>query len=685
MENVSTDPKRAARAYQVLIFFGSFLLFSVQPIVGKFILPWFGGSPSVWITAMLFFQVLLLVGYAYAYLLSRFALLGQAIGFCAVLILAVATLPITPSGGWQPEAIANPTLHILLLLAATVGLPYAILASVSPVLQVWARSTDTAWSPYRLYAWSNAGSLAGLWTYPLIIEPLLSVQQQTYLWSVLFGVFSLAAVAVAIRRYRAKTDPALQAETKQETSVSKPRATDRVLWVALPFAGSLMLLAVTNFITQDVASIPLLWVVPLGIYLLSFILTFDNEHFYDRRFFASLVLYVGIIGTFLILLAGSIMNMLVLTASLLLLAVYTIVCHGELYALRPHPRYLTSFYLWLSAGGALGGVFVALIAPRIFPLYFELHLGIGLTLVIMLLLWTKRRLWTPLPRSPLLGKVAVGAAALIILSGLSWNVRERLSAPTYVYRDFFGSLRIIESENHKALYHGRVLHGIQMKSEGLVCWPTTYYGQTSGLGRAISALETDREIRLGVVGLGVGTAAAYGHDVRFYELNPKVAEIARTKFRYLSDCGAETEIVLGDGRLSLERETSQHFDLLALDAFNSDAIPIHLLTEEAFSVYLRHLADGGVIAVHISNDYIDFKPVIGGLAERFDLAATIVQDSGENNKGTSASTWALLTADETFFARAPLAEVLDSDAATFDRLVHWTDKYSNLVSVFRFR
>ena len=634
---------------------------------------------------MLFFQVLLLAGYAYAHLLSHFRRLGQTIGFCSIILLAVFTLPITPGGGWQPETIANPTLHILLLLAVTVGLPYGILASASPILQVWSRNMNTTSSPYRLYAWSNAGSLAGLWTYPLVIEPLLSVQQQTYLWSVLFGAFAVGAVAVAFWRSRAPTASVAPAETQQETSAPKPRAADRVLWVVLPFTGSLMLLAVTNFITQDVASIPLLWVVPLGIYLLSFILTFDNEHFYDRRFFASLMLYVGIIGTFLILLAGSIMNMLVLTASLLLLAVYTLVCHGELYALHPHPRYLTSFYLWLSAGGALGGVFVALIAPRIFPLYFELHLGIGLTIVIMLLLWTKRRLWTPLPRFPWLGKIAVGAAALIILSGLGWNVRERLSMPTYVYRDFFGSLRIIESENYKALYHGRILHGIQLKSDDFVCWPTTYYGRTSGLGRAISALEADHNIRLGVVGLGVGTTAAYGHDVRFYELSPKVAEIAQTTFRYLSDCGAETEVVLGDARLSLERETPQEFNLLALDAFNSDAIPIHLLTEEAFSIYLGHLADGGVIAVHISNNYIDFKPVIGGLAERFDLAAAIVQDEGNKREGTTASTWALLTADETFFTRAPLAEVLDSEATTFHRRVHWTDKYSNIISMFRFK
>ncbi len=669
--------------YRFLIFFASFLLFSVEPIICKYILPWYGGSPSVWIVALLFFQVVLLAGYTFAHAAARLPRSYQYLSYMIVIGLAIVFLPITPH---QPDIHMDPTMSILWLLIACIGLPYFILSSTSPLLQLWSHASHTETRSYRLYAWSNFGSLVGLLAYPVIIEPYISVQVQTQIWSGLFILFGVCVGVCTVFLFRTKNqfsaEPAAES-IKTEQTVTRNKKSDITWWVLLSFAPSALLLAITNYITQDIASVPLLWVIPLSIYLISFIITFQNTTFYDRSFFAPMFLYGSLVASLVIMLGANISNILLIVTLLLLLGLFCIVCNGELYQLRPTVSRSTSFYFWISIGGALGGAFVALLAPIIFPLYFEFHFSICFTMLLVFTLWQTRRLWTPKPRLKITSTIAMAMVAIIVITLSAQNVYHTLIHPTYIHRDFFGSLRIEESKDYKGLYHGRTLHGMQFKSEALKCWPTTYYGYTSGLGRAMSALKSEQPVRLGIVGLGTGTAAVYGDYVKYYELNPEVKNIALNKFSYLSECAKKYDIVLGDARLSLEHEEPQNFNLIALDAFSSDAIPIHLLTKEAFDVYLKHLAPHGVIAVHISNRYLDFKPVIGGIAEKFNLHAAIVNDSGEPKKGVTPSGWALLSDDESFFTRLSQNKTMEPDAMTFNRRILWTDTKSNILSIFR--
>ncbi len=676
-----TTERTRAGAYKFLIFFASFLLFAVEPIIAKYILPWFGGSPSVWITALLFFQVLLLAGYAYANLITRLRLKYQFSAYLIVVALAIVLLPIIPQ---QPKDEAMPALSILFLLASSVGLPYFILSATSPLLQAWSNAHDANAASYRLYAWSNFGSLLGLLSYPVLVEPFISVHQQALLWSILFISFGIALAALAIATFRSGSIRSTATVAAEDLPAGpRPTRSDKAWWIILSFAASVLLLAVTNYITQDIASVPLLWIVPLSIYLISFIVTFQSDRFYDRNFFMPLFLYASLMGALIIALGSAISNIVLLATILLLLGVFCLVCNGELYALRPSPRYLTTFYLWISVGGAAGGAFVALLAPIIFPLYFEFHFGICFTLLALIALWQTRRLWQSTPRSSALHRRAALIIASVVLISASFNVYQSLVKPTYVHRDFFGSLKIEETNDYRSLYHGKTLHGMQFKRDDLACWPTTYYGYTSGLGKVAQALQSQKPVHLGVVGLGAGTAAIYGDSVRFYELSPAVAQIATTQFSFLNRCTKHYDIVLGDARISLQNEPPQHFDLLVLDAFSSDSIPVHLLTAEAFQVYLRHLAPGGVIAVHISNKYLDFEPIIGGIAQKFNLQAAVIDDSGESNEGVAPSTWGLLTNNTGLFKQMQASGVLNYKAITFKRRIQWTDTKSNILSIFK--
>ena len=666
--------------YQGLIFSAAFLLFSIQPMISKFILPWFGGSPSVWTTALLFFQFLLLIGYVYAHLISRFNPRFQKFLYLTPLFLALMLLPIIPDPQWQPAESANPAKQILLLLLITVGLPYLILAATSPLLQSWFSKSGSETATYRLYTWSNAGSLLGLFSYPVLIEPLLTLEQQATLWSMAFFLLVVGMSLLTVT-WRPQF---IEKNNSAEILALKPKLLQKILWVALPALGSLLLVATTNYITQDVASVPFLWILPLGLYLLSFIITFHGNDSYDRKFFQPLFVISGLLGVYLITQGGGLPIVLMLTGSLGMLFVYCLVCHGELYSWRPHPRYLTSFYLWLSAGGALGGAFVALIAPTIFPLYFEFHLGVGLTFVVIMVLWLKKDLLPPMIKSNVVRLALVGFLTTIVVGGLVFNAKETLTQPTKVSRDFFGVIRIFKTPTQNDLYHGRVVHGTQFTAEEKKCLPTTYYGYSSGIGRAAGTWE-GQKIRLGVIGLGTGTIAAYGDDVRFYELSPAMAEVTKNDFSYLTACSGQIEIIIGDGRLSLERETPQQFDILAIDAFSSDTIPIHLLTREAITVYLKHLKPTGVLAIHISNRYVNLKPVVADIKNHFEIPTVIVEDSGDGRVGTTGSTWALLSYDQTFFERIATDEEAEKDITDLGPAVIWTDKYSNLLKVLRFQ
>lgn len=667
--------------YKLLIFLAAFLLFSVEPLISKTILPWFGGSPAVWTTALLFFQSILLGGYALAYWLNNRQLKFQKFFYALILILALLIAVISWPQSDQLQAGFAPVSQILLLLAFSVGWPYLVLSSVSPLLQSWFHQGSDQ-SPYSFYAWSNAGSLVGLLSYPIIIEPFWTLSQQRVAWLVLLLVLALGLFFLLGSLGREKKYSSPELLSPQSETLSAPWS-HRWGWLLWPLGASLMLLAVTNYVTQDIAAVPLLWVVPLSLYLLSFILTFGGESFYQRRLWAGVFLLTALSAVLVIAQKDSTAIVLLLLSMLGILFATAMVCHGELYRLRPPPAQLAEFYLWVAAGGALGGFLVAVIAPLIFSFYAELHLALALMLIFTFILWQRQKVWI-FPSHLTVSRLGPLLISLLCLVILVFNIQDTLHVRIKLWRDFFGTLNINDQDDYRVLGYGTTLHGLQFKAADKRCWPTSYYGHRSGLGVAVAKFGKNN-LRLGVVGLGVGTAAVYGSEVRFYELNPRVATIAQEDFHYLSDCSQKTEIVLGDARLSLAKEADQNFDILVIDAFTSDAIPVHLLTQEAFDVYRRHIQQNGVIAVHISNRYVDFRPVIGGLAEHFSLLAVIIKDKADQSRGTANSVWALLSSDRNFFDRLIAQGIIKTGDMDFPRRVLWTDKYSNIFTLLKLR
>jgi tetratricopeptide (TPR) repeat protein len=689
--------------YAVTIFTGAFLLFQVQPLIGKYILPWFGGGPGVWTTCMLFFQVLLLGGYAYAHFISRWLKpRRQAILHLALLAGALALLPITPSDAWKPKGAGNPTLQILALLAVSIGLPYFVLSATGPLVQQWFSRSKPGVFPYRLYALSNLGSLLALVSYPFYFETHFTRHTQAGLWAWGLAAYAVACGFCAVRVWKTERNPKSECATPSVPASAgpqhsptplasaadpQPSALDRLLWLLLPACASVLLLATTNKICQDVAVIPFLWVLPLAVYLLSFIICFDSPRWYKRLPFG-LALGAALGGVCWVLFQQN----QTIDAFVAALFVCCMVCHGELYRLKPNPRHLTGYYLMIAAGGALGGLFVAVIAPLVFTDYFELHSGLLLCGLLFLAVCLRR----PIPwrfawlRWAVCGLWAVGVAALGVTL---WMQANRFANVTVSrLRNFYGVLalsRHYTSEAHTPYFqltHGRTEHGLQFLDPVRAAWPTAYYNEGSGVGRALSALPAGSR-RIGLVGLGAGTLAAYGQAgdyLRFYEINPDVLQLANSPFTYLAHCQGKVDVVLGDARLSLEREPPQDFDLLALDAFNSDAIPVHLLTEEAFAVYERHIKTNGIIAFHISNGHLNLEPVVLNLARRFKYEAAIIEYNPPRDQWwNQLSTWALLSRNEELINSPAIRESTRPAQADTGTVPLWTDDFASLFQIIR--
>jgi spermidine synthase len=673
--------------YAFTIFLSAFLLFQVQPIIAKMILPWFGGGAAVWTTCMLFFQLLLVGGYLYAHWTTRsLAARTQALVHGVLLALAAVALPIIPDVGWKPAGDADPGVYILGLLAVTVGLPYFVLATTGPLVQVWYSRANHGATPYRLYALSNAGSMLALLTYPIAVEPWLPTRMQALGWSGAFVVFAVACAVLAWLSRGAAWDVAAGAASEV---AAPPTAGRHLLWGALAATASVLLLAFTSQLSQNVAPIPFIWVLPLALYLLSFILTFDGSGWYRRAVYLPLAA-AGLVGVTVLLHPdfrhSPLWVMLPVYAATLF--VTCMVCHGELVRLKPPPRYLTGFYLAISIGGALGGVFVGLVAPRIFLDLYELPVGLVAMAAVAALVLVLDAASLP---GALRGAVVAGAVALAgALAGTLWWIYDGYARDTNVrVRNFYAAMRVWDSgggaEQQRVLTHGSITHGKQFTVPERRKWITTYYGETSGVGRAILAAGLNGPVRVGVIGLGAGTLAGYGREgdsFRLYEINPQVVDLARKQFTYVTDTRAKVEMSLGDARLSLEREPPQGFDVLAVDAFSSDAIPVHLLTAEALETYFRHLKPGGILAVHISNRYLDLKPVLREAAARFGRHARIVDEDADDARGVYGSTWVLIADDAQVFERAPLAaaaEPLESDR----RVRLWTDDYSDLWRILK--
>ncbi len=895
--------------YAATIFVSAFLLFQVQPLIGRFILPWFGGGPSIWTSCMLFFQILLLGGYLYAHLISvMLKPRAQVMTHLIVLAVSLVFLPIAPSESWKPVSDQSPLLQILLLLLATVGMPYFLLSSTGPLMQKWFSQTSTGQSPWRLYALSNIGSLLALLSYPFAFEPWLALREQVWSWSAVYAVYVVMAAWCGIRYLQYQRTAATKSVvnmnqnlTSDATSTAaevaspaRPGVGAMLLWLVLAACSSAMLLATTNQLCIDVATVPFLWVLPLSLYLISFIICFDSPQWYDRRAYGLLLLACSPVVCW-ILNEGADVNIskqVAIYATVLFTCCMT--CHGELVSCKPHAKYLTLFYVLISAGGALGGFFVAIVAPYTFHGYWEYHIGLVACCVVTLVAWCSQRVWQRPPSaafwiwamivaanvilvayfvyqpledvidakdetilfgvygaiqfiglivtgvlerrwmgliatwavvstllcawmmgyetwqfpgvisstyrtvtiacaiaSPIAGTAFLWCARWIerpspqtligrfYLSGtlyllvatacgalwyfekierwqaesffmtasaallMEWSARgfRRADRPSigfwfwvpgitlillfsnslavivksdsaadddkqtvYTSRNFYGVLRVQEEGFYDedsqafvtlkyALTHGQIKHGFQFVDEHWKTQPTTYYGRESGIGIAIKMSrerqsENDQHpLRVGVVGLGTGTIAAYGEKgdtFRFYDINPDVISLSDKYFTYLRDSAAETNVIPGDARIMMEREIAtgqaQQFDVLAIDAFSSDAIPVHLLTSECGEIYRQHLRPDGILAVHISNRFLDLNPVSRGLAEHLGWKAYRIENSGDDSAGVFSSTWILLTSDEDLGKVAAFQDAL-TPWKDSERVLHWTDDYSGLWQV----
>jgi len=660
------------------IFCSAFLLFLVQPLIAKQILPWFGGSAAVWSVCMVFFQVVLLAGYRYADWLTRLRPRLQAPVHGALLLASLAFLPIVASGRWKPDGTDDPTLAILGLLLATIGLPYFLLSSTGPLVQAWVARLPWDAKVYRYFSLSNLASLVSLLAYPVLIEPNTALLEQAQGWSWAYGLFVLLCLGTTVYGVRHGTAP-VPGAAASEPAGAPPTLADHLLWLALPALACWLLLAVTNHITQHVASIPFLWILPLSVYLLSFVLTFESDRWYRRPLFlplAALLLALCAYGL------NDSLGTAVRSAVPLYVGGLFVLCmflHGEMARRRPAPRHLTRFYFMLSLGGALGGIAVGLVAPHVLPAYYEL--GIGLVLAALLATVVLRR-----------QRWLAGAGLALALGcayALGLQVQYDLDGARRLTRNFYGTLLTIDPPRDeprdavRVLFHGSIKHGEQLLLPERRREPTTYYGATSGVGLAIAAAPAGPR-RVGLIGLGAGTLTTYGRagDVyRVYEINPQVFEFAASEFSFLADSAARIDNVLGDARLQMERESPQAYDVLAVDAFSGASVPVHLLTVEAMDVYLRHLKPGGIIAFHVTNRFLNLPPVLQQVAQARGLHAALVHDEGGG--ALRRTDWMLVSRDpRALTASAALRQVATAVATPLGQRA-WTDDFNNLFSVLK--
>lgn len=676
-------------SHATAIALSAFLLFLVQPIIARQILPWFGGSAAVWTTCMVFFQVALLAGYCYSdWIIRSLTPRRQALVHSALLMASLAFLPITLSESMKPADAGQPGMRILWLLASTIGLPYLMLATTGPLVQAWFARRFVGARVYRLYALSNLASMAALIAYPPLIEPFASGRLQTIGWSTLYCLFAVLTVAIA---WRSAGDPVVPTQTPSwaqgnRSPTPAPDWREQSVWLALSGLGSILLLAVTTHITQNVASIPFLWILPLSLYLITFMLCFDGEGWYRPgvvRPLAALATVAMAAGlSFQITGKGIERGILPIRHAVPLysagLFVLCMFLHGELVARKPAPAHLTRFYLMVSLGGALGGLLVGLLAPWVFDGYWELPLALIIVSLAMGMLSSgARRLGFT---------IAVIVCAALFADYLALVRGQTLE----MSRNFYGTLRVRSVGDdgpkpaRRQLVHGEILHGEQFLDAARRREATTYYAAQSGIGLALETMST-KPFNLGLIGAGVGTLAVHGRPgdrLTFYELNPAVVDLARRHFSFLSDSAATIEVALGDARLVLEREPDRGFTILVIDAFSSDAIPVHLLTREALAVYRRHMAPEGALAFHITNRYLDLAPVLASVSREAGWHGVLCTDKPSDGDLRSRSDWILMTAE-----RALADRWMDRGCRPLQppgtAFATWTDDHHNLFKILK--
>ena len=711
------------------IFVGAALLFVIELMFARMILPLLGGSPAVWNTAMVFYQTALLAGYAYVHLTTRWlSPRRQALAHVAVLLLPLVVLPIAIPGHWTPPTQSNPIPWLLGLMTVAVGLPFFVVATTSPVLQNWFAGTGHrhAGDPYFLYAASNLGSTLGLLSYPFLLEPWLRLKEQRWLWTVGYCVLAVLTAACA---WMVRSNVQPPAKVLAATVLSSKR---RLRWVLLAAVPSSLMLGVTTHLSTDIAAVPLLWVVPLAIYLLSFIFVFARRPVLPHQWMVRALPWVVLPLVVLLCARAARPLALVMGWHVVALFVVAMVCHGELAKDRPAPEHLTEFYLWMSLGGVLGGVFNALIAPVVFSWVVEypLALGAGCALAPGSNAGDRRQRLLDLMLPLAVGVLAANLAPLLQSAGVAsvaWLVTLKSAVPAvialafvrrpmrfgltvgvvllvntwlpgererllHIERSFFGIHRLmIDATGQRIrLSHGTVVHGMQSLVAGESRLPLSYYHPRGPIGQVFAALPALR--RVGVVGLGAGSLAAYARPQqqwKYYEIDPAVVNIAcnTNYFTFLAECRAPLEIVLGDARLALGA-ASEKYDLLILDAYSSDVVPLHLVTREAMRVYTDHLSPTGCLAMHISNRYLNLQPVVANLAADAGLVCLIQSEASipeqDRRKGRQTSTWAILARDASQFG--PLAadgRWERANGVPGQRV--WTDDFASLFSVLRWR
>jgi SAM-dependent methyltransferase len=664
--------------YAVTIFLSAFLLFVVEPMAAKQLLPTLGGSSAVWTTCLVFFSVMLLLGYLYAHWISvSFTPARQAV--IHILLLTVALLVLGIHTSPSPAAVTyHPALTVFRVLATVIGLPYLTLSATTPLLTGWYAASFEGRSPYRLFALSNLASLLALCSYPLLIEPGLTMNRQTAWWSGGFLVFSVICGAIAWQGRRR-----MPAAKQSEVAAKEAAGPAMVPWFSLALGGGMMLTAVTNHMSANIAAIPLLWLPPLALYLLSFILAFQGAWQPIRQWMLRLVL-IAVASMAYVMQDIRTQLPIGVSVPLFLMGLF-IIClflHGELYARRPGTDGLTRFYLVAAAGSAAGTLLVGVLAPLVLRANYDL----ACTLVVVALIalaatwqdgWGLRMVW-----------IAGVTAAIVVVSN---QVRQYDDDAVALMRNFYGTLRVREShlppqsDTDRQLLNGTIEHGAEWFAPQFRGLPLTYYAENSGLGLAMRLCCGSGHKRVGVIGLGTGTVAAYGNagdTIRFYEINPPVERLARHWFTFLHDSPAQIDVVLGDARLSLAAETPQHFNVIVIDAFSGDAIPVHLLTREALALYRRHLQPDGIVAFHVSNQYIDLEPVIAGIARDAGLSAVSVHSHGDDQNGLYYADWILVTSNQSFLAQPEIVNSAFPAHLRADVRV-WTDNYSSVFPLLK--
>ena len=684
---VDATIRSTMKLYRLLIFLSAFLLFLVQPLLTKVFLPWFGGSASVWATSLMFFTTVLLCGYVYAHILAnvsqRIQLRVHAIllVLCGIVILAFWIKwgsPLSPSVDFRPDPQANPTWALLSLFSLVIAFPYILLSSTSPLLQSWFFKTNKK-TAYRLYAVSNIGSLGALLSYPFIFEPLFSLQVQGWIWGIGFLSYMVLMLWL-VRSLRQK--PFEQTSSMQPEAQSVPQV---FLWVFLAFMPAFLLVATTNTLTQGIASFPLLWVAPLAVYLITFILAFSDYQI-RPRFLLIITACFSIIALFFLDERVDAFLQLYLSILLPLLFFGCFFFHKWLYNIRPDGYSLTTYYLWIAFGGACGTAICAVGFPLLFSRPVEMIFSV--LVVLAFALWKLMVLFVPSSIRELFDKKILWF--FVIMNGCVVLLFLTFGNSTALFEDrtFYSVVKVSDIQTaagvERRLLNGKILHGAQLVADKTKPVAISYYGHESGIGRLLTMDSSDSR-RVGIVGLGTGAIAAYcrpGDEYRFFEIDPMVESVAREWFSYLRVC-AGSDVVLGDGRLSLEQEDQEQaalYDVLVIDAFSDDSIPVHLLTKEAIDLYFHRLKPSGVVAVHISNRYLDLQPVLRSYIQQQNRFGVLIKDNGDEDQRTLMSVWVLLSEDKNVL---PLVDGQTPEDFAVGKTVTWTDHYSNLLSVIR--